>query len=54
MELQQIQDSLFWDQTHGGYFSAKPGDPNYLLQIKEDYDGAEPSANSMSAMNLAR
>lgn len=54
IELQQIQDSQFWDQTNGGYFSSKQNDENYLLHIKEDYDGAEPSANSMSALNLVR
>ncbi len=27
---------------------------NNLLRMKEDYDGAEPSPNSVSALNLLR
>ena len=33
--------------------SAPPGrDPSVLLRLKEDYDGAEPSASSVSVLNL--
>ena len=33
----------------------KPSNPIYLLlRIKEDYDGAEPSANSVAALNQLR
>ena len=53
-ELQAKQDALFWDEKHGGYFSAAAGDPNILIRMKEDYDGAEPSPNSVAAMNLLR
>jgi len=54
--LQKKQNELFWDkeQNHGGYFSTAGQDPNILLRIKEDYDGAEPSPNSVAAMNLLR
>lgn len=53
---QQLNDILsreFWDDEHGGYFSAAP-DPRVLLRMKEDYDGAEPSPNSVSAENNVR
>lgn len=53
-ELQQRQDELFWDDQDGGYFSSDPSDPTLLLALKEDQDGAEPSANSVSALNLLR
>jgi len=53
-ELQQIMDRLFWDEKGGGYYSSAEGDANLLLRIKEDYDGAEPSANSVAALNLLR
>jgi uncharacterized protein YyaL (SSP411 family) len=54
LELQEHQDLLFWDETRGGYFSSAAGDPLVPLRLKEDYDGAEPSANSISALNLLR
>ena len=36
----------------GGWFSTTGGDPSVLLRLKEDYDGAEPSASSVSVLNL--
>uniref|UniRef100_A0A8D2ZU50 Spermatogenesis associated 20 n=1 Tax=Scophthalmus maximus TaxID=52904 RepID=A0A8D2ZU50_SCOMX len=53
-ELQLRQDVLFWDHQGGGYFCSDPSDSTVLLQLKEDQDGAEPSANSVSASNLLR
>jgi uncharacterized protein YyaL (SSP411 family) len=54
LKLQERQNALFWDQTRGGYFSSAAGDPLVPIRLKEDYDGAEPSANSISALNLLR
>ncbi|MDQ6940866.1 MAG: thioredoxin domain-containing protein, partial [Verrucomicrobiota bacterium] len=48
------QNELFWDEKEGGYFSTSGKDPNVLLRMKEDYDGAEPSPNSIAATNLLR
>ncbi|XP_061611867.1 spermatogenesis-associated protein 20 isoform X2 [Phyllopteryx taeniolatus] len=53
-ELQIRQDALFWDSAGGGYFCCDPSDSTVLLQLKEDQDGAEASANSVSASNLLR
>ncbi len=50
--LQRTQDSLFWDDEHGGWFSTTGRDPSVLVRMKEDYDGAEPTASSVSVMNL--
>ena len=36
----------------GGWFSTTGDDPSVLVRMKEDYDGAEPSPTSVSAMNL--
>ncbi len=52
LELQSRQDALFWDHGDGGWFSTTGGDPSVLLRLKEDYDGAEPSATSVSVGNL--
>ena len=53
-KLQKVQDNLFLDKEQGGYFASREGDPEVLLRLKDDQDGAEPSANSVSAMNLLR
>jgi uncharacterized protein len=52
-ELQVQMDALFADPK-GGYFSTEEGAPDILFRMKEDHDGAEPSANSVAAMNLTR
>ncbi|XP_062088038.1 uncharacterized protein LOC133794686 isoform X2 [Humulus lupulus] len=53
-ELQDTQDELFLDRDGGGYFNTPGEDPSVLLRVKEDHDGAEPSGNSVSAINLVR
>jgi uncharacterized protein YyaL (SSP411 family) len=50
--LQKRQDELFWDDSAGGWFSTTGQDPTVLVRMKEDYDGAEPSASSVSVLNL--
>jgi uncharacterized protein YyaL (SSP411 family) len=50
--LQHRQNALFWDEGDGGWFSTTGLDKNVLLRMKEDYDGAEPTASSVSVLNL--
>ncbi len=50
--LQHRQDEVFWDEAAGGWFSTTGRDPSVLLRMKEDYDGAEPTASSVSVLNL--
>jgi len=52
--LQAEMDSLFLDKENGGYYSVHTDMAHSVLRIKEDYDGAEPSPNSLAALNLAR
>ncbi len=52
--LQSAMDTLFVDPAHGGYFNSRADDPNVIVRLKEDHDGAEPSANSVAALNLLR
>jgi uncharacterized protein len=52
--LQERQNALFWDREGAAYFTTSGQDPNLLLRTKGDYDGAEPLANSVSALNLVR
>lgn len=53
-ELQDTQDQVFMDKEGGGYFNTAGEDPSVLLRVKEDHDGAEPSGNSVAAINLVR
>jgi len=50
--LQDVLDRQFWDEESGGWFSTTGNDPSVLLRLKEDYDGAEPSAGAMALLNL--
>jgi uncharacterized protein YyaL (SSP411 family) len=50
--LQERQNALFWDPVEGGWFSTTGKDESVLLRLKEDYDGAEPAASSVSVLNL--
>jgi uncharacterized protein YyaL (SSP411 family) len=52
--LQTEMDGLFLDKEKGGYYSVHTEMAHSVLRIKEDYDGAEPSPNSLAALNLAR
>ena len=54
MKLQQRQDGLFRDAKQGGYFVTSGTDANVLLRMKEADDTAEPSPNSITALNLLR
>jgi uncharacterized protein YyaL (SSP411 family) len=54
LELAELQNTLFYDNELGGYFSTAFDDHTVPLRLKEEYDGAEPSANSVTALNLLR
>ena len=50
-QLQEIQNQLFWDNQNGGYFF---NDESLLVRKKDFADGAKPSANAISALNLLK
>ena len=52
--LQATLDAKFGDEAGGGYFNSAADDANLVLRLKDDYDGAEPTAGSVTAMNLLR
>ena len=54
VELTEIQTERFFDPADGGWFSTTGEDPSVVLRLKEDYDGAEPSATSVTTRNLIR
>jgi uncharacterized protein YyaL (SSP411 family) len=51
LQLREQQNDLFWDDGDGGWFSTTGRDASVLLRLKEEYDGAEPAASSVSALN---
>ncbi len=52
--LNDITMQHFWDSDDGGFFfTAQDGEP-LLTRQKEGYDGAIPSGNSVSMLNLLR
>lgn len=54
IQLTDRQVELFYDSHNGGFYNAASTDSTVPLRLKEDYDGAEPSANSVSVRNLLR
>ena len=54
VELTGTQMKKFWDGVHGGFFDTSGEDPSILVRMKEQYDSAEPTGNSVAAMNLLR
>jgi len=53
-KLQAAMDAEFWDAQRGGYFNSPGGAADVVVRLKEDYDGAEPAATSVAALNLFR
>ena len=54
VRLTERQLALFEDREAGGLYSAAEGDSRLVMRLKDDHDGAEPSANSVAALNLLR
>jgi uncharacterized protein YyaL (SSP411 family) len=52
--IQEMQNSLFWDDSNGAYYFAGRGSSDLITRKKDYNDGATPSGNSVSALNLLR
>jgi uncharacterized protein YyaL (SSP411 family) len=46
--------SRFYDAEHGGFWQSAAGANDLILRVKEDYDGAEPSGNSVAILGLLK
>ena len=54
IKLTDKMRELFEDQADGAFFSTAAGDDNLVLRMKDDYDGAEPSGNSIALLDVLR
>ena len=54
MELNKAQIEHFWDDNIGGFFFTADDGEKLLTRQKEIYDGAIPSGNSVSMLNLLK
>jgi uncharacterized protein YyaL (SSP411 family) len=54
IDLAQRGLARFEDQGNGGFFGTEVGAADVLLRLKDDYDGAEPSGNSVATDLLLR
>lgn len=54
LELNRQMLELFWDEDNGGFFFYGSDGEELFARLKETYDGALPSGNSVAAINLIR
>ncbi|MFQ5560905.1 MAG: thioredoxin domain-containing protein, partial [Nitrospinota bacterium] len=52
--LTKNQARLFYDSENGGFFETTGTDPSIIYRMKDAYDGAEPTGNSVAVLNLLR
>ena len=44
----------FYDAANGGFWQSPAGSNDLILRVKDDYDGAEPSGNSVATLALLK
>eukprot|EP01084_Bolivina_argentea_P007968 14915_1 len=54
IQLQNIQNILFFDDKYGAYFDTIENSKNIIMRLKEEYDGAEPCSSSIAISNLIK
>ena len=54
IRLNEIANKHYWDDTNGGFFLTADDGEKLLVRPKTIYDGAQPSGNSVAALNLIR
>ncbi len=54
VRLAEKEIELFEDPETGAFFSTAEGDQSLVIRMKDDYDGAEPSGNSLAVLGLLR
>jgi uncharacterized protein len=52
--LAEAMLARFYDADNGGFWQSPAGATDLILRVKEDYDGAEPSGNSVATLALLK
>ncbi len=52
--LSEAMLAKFYDKDEGGFWQSPPDAKDLILRVKEDYDGAEPSGNSVAILALLK
>lgn len=54
IDLSESMISRFYDPKEGGFYESAADAKDLIMRTKEDYDGAEPSGNSVAALALLK
>jgi len=54
IELAEAMLVKFYDAENGGFWQSAADSKDLILRVKDDYDGAEPSGNSVAALSLLK
>jgi hypothetical protein len=54
IELAEAMIVKFYDPQNGGFWQSAAGAKDLILRVKDDYDGAEPSGNSVATLALLK
>jgi hypothetical protein len=52
--LAEAMVAKFYDTENGGFWQSAGGAKDLILRVKDDYDGAEPSGNSVATLALLK
>jgi uncharacterized protein YyaL (SSP411 family) len=52
--LAEAMIAKFYDSENGGFWQSVGGAKDLILRVKDDYDGAEPSGNSVATLALLK
>ena len=52
--LAEAMIAKFYDAENGGFWQSAAGAKDLILRVKDDYDGAEPSGNSVATLALLK
>jgi uncharacterized protein YyaL (SSP411 family) len=54
IQLAEAMLEKFYDAANGGFWQTLAGAGDLILRVKDDYDGAEPSGNSVATLALLK
>jgi uncharacterized protein YyaL (SSP411 family) len=54
IDLAESMNARFYDPKEGGFYESAEGAKDLIMRTKEDYDGAEPSGNSVASLALLK